>query len=717
MDSIAVPAEAAGGRSPLRRSAPAASSAVSMPSPRRIRLRVRRAWFVGLFLFGYGPAFTYGWLTWLLNEQQWFWTYLMYATLVPLLGGVFVVLLPCHWYRPIDRTLQAWARGQEVPRDQCVATYERALALPFRVALGAFIAVTAGYLIGTSIVHWRSNQPFVEMIPKTLPAIPLVSGLMGAFCYFGTARALQPVLAACSARVRHIRPVRQVPLGVKFLSTACILAMATVCLIQPAAYTLGQRITEQHVKNLALLRLQVMTRRLALFERPEDRLELLQQAALGARDYVFAVDGQGRIVTPHPRGYRRLPEERLYRPEEMLRGPGGVWVDRVGRHRVVAFVRANEPPWTFISISFPEDFSMPLRQYIRMSWVVILEVLVVVMIFGRYYTRSITTPLGELTRAAQRIAEHGDLSQQVPVTTDDELGELARSFNRMLEELHASKADLEDYTKRLERSTQELSALNQEMEDLLRVASHDLRAPLINIQGFSKRLEPVMDNALRFIDQLAARHQDELLQSQVRSLKDTVQLQFGESLRFISKGVEKMDALLCSLLAVSRVGRKADPIQPNDLDGILDDVLAIFDHQLKERAITVIRHPLPAGVPCRRNEVNQVFSNLVSNAINYMGPTGRRFIEIGGSIEDDHATCYVRDSGIGIGVEDQVRVFQMFTRLQAVDAPGEGVGLAYVRKILRSHGGRIWVASQKRQGSTFFFTLPTRQPAAKGVVT
>ena len=123
------------------------------------------------------------------------------------------------------------------------------------------------------------------------------------------------------------------------------------------------------------------------------------------------------------------------------------------------------------------------------------------------------------------------------------------------------------------------------------------------------------------------------------------------------KSVEKMDALLTSLLAVSRVGRKADPMQPQDLDSILDDVLATFQHQLKEYAIQIIRHPLPKQVFCRRNEINQVFSNLVSNAINYMGATGIRFIEIGGRDLGPIAECYVRDTGIGIHPEDQERVF------------------------------------------------------------
>jgi len=678
-----------------------------LPTARRTLIRLLRAWGIGLTVFGYGPALTYGQLAWLFNEHQWSWTYLLYLTEVPLVGGTLVLVLPFLWYRPIHRALTAWAAGAPVDREQCAAVYERAMRLPWRVALAAFHAAFWGYLIGMSLLHWRANQPWVE-IAKTLPAIPLVGGMMGAFCYFGTVRALLPTVAWCSTQLRTTRPIRRVSLAEKFLTTTVVLAIAMLCLLQPAAYTLGQVVTERHLTERTLGALRTAAHRANLLVRPEDRWTVLRQASLGAQGYTFLMDSEGRITSAHPKGYRHIDEERFYRLDKRLPGDDGVWVDRVGRHRVVAFVRRTEPEELIVSIAFPDDFSLPLHQFMRFSWVVLLEVLFVVFLFGRYYARGITMSLGELTRAAERIAEHGDLSQHVPVTTNDELGELARSFNRMVERLQASKADLQDYTRRLERSTRELAAINQEMEDLLRVVSHDLRAPLINIQGFSKRLEPLMRETVKTLDQASAAGDANGLRAQVETFKGNVQTRFAESLRFISKGVEKMDALLCSLLAVSRVGRKADPIRPNDLNAILEDVLATFDHQLKESAIQVIRHPLPARVWCRRNEINQVFSNLIANAINYMATSGQRFIEIGGTERDHEVECFVRDTGIGIDPEDQERIFQMFTRLQAVDVPGEGVGLAYVKKILRSHGGTIWVASQKHQGSTFFFTLASQ---------
>jgi len=690
----------------------AASAALvsGMPTSRRTRARLVRVWVVSLLFFGYGPAFTYGALTWLLNDAQWTWTYLMYSTLVPLVGGTCVLFLPWHWFRPVYVTLVAWERGATIDQQVCARIYEQVLRFPLLVARSAFAAAVIGYVMGTSVVHIVTNQPWIE-IAKTVPAIPLVGGMMGAFCYFGTIRALHPVVAWCSRQLVQPPTIRHVPMAFKFLTTTFVLAIAVLCLLLPTAYTLGQRITEENLLDRVLTRLRLATQQMAPFERAEDRLRLLQKAALGVHGYVFAVDSQGEVISPHPQGYTTLAQERLYQMADHLRGREGAWVDRVGQHRVIAFVQLANAPETFFSVALPSDFALPLRHFILLSGVIVVEVLILVTVFGRYYTRGITTPLAELTKTAERIAQQGDLEQRVPVTTDDELSELARSFNRMVEELQGSKANLEDYTKRLEHSTRELSALNQEMEDLLRVVSHDLRAPLINVQGFSKRLEPLMEETVKTLDQIAAASETNGMRNQVEALKGNLQHRVAESLRFISKGVEKMDILLSSLLAISRVGRKADPIQVNDLNDLLDDVLSTFSHQLQERAIQVIRHPLPTDVPCRRNEINQVFSNLISNAINYMGASEQRFIEIGATSYDDRIECFIQDTGLGIGPEDHERIFHMFTRLQAVDVPGEGIGLAYVKRILRSHGGRIWVVSSKGQGSTFFFTLP-RQPVA-----
>src|SRR3989338_9170172 len=252
-----------------------------LPTPRRTLKRVLRVWIVGLLCFGSGPAFTYGFFVWLLNEQQWAWTFLMYTTLVPLVGGFCVLVLPWRSYRPIHRSLTRWANGEPGEQERCRAVDEQALRLPWTVAVGAIAAAAIGYLAGTGVVHWRAHQPMTEII-KTLPAIPLVGGMMGAFCYFGTARALHPVVAWCSRQLSRPPQGRPLPMAVKFLTMTYVLAVAILCLILPATYTLGQTVTEQQVQGLALTQLR---RTLLAMPRPHDEAEWLarfSEAAVGS---------------------------------------------------------------------------------------------------------------------------------------------------------------------------------------------------------------------------------------------------------------------------------------------------------------------------------------------------------------------------------------------------------------------------------------------------
>src|SRR3989338_7700785 len=135
-----------------------------LPTPRRILKRVLRVWLVGLLCFGYGPAFTYGALVWLLNAQQWAWTFLMYTTLVPLVGGFCVLVVPWRSYRPIHQSLRCWAAGEPVEQERCRAVYEQALRLPWTVAMSALAPAAIGYLAGTGVVYWRAPPPTTAIL-------------------------------------------------------------------------------------------------------------------------------------------------------------------------------------------------------------------------------------------------------------------------------------------------------------------------------------------------------------------------------------------------------------------------------------------------------------------------------------------------------------------------------------------------------------------------
>ncbi|RKY31260.1 MAG: hypothetical protein DRP74_05255 [Candidatus Omnitrophota bacterium] len=330
-------------------------------------------------------------------------------------------------------------------------------------------------------------------------------------------------------------------------------------------------------------------------------------------------------------------------------------------------------------------------------------VIFVASIITFFLVNLLTKPIKRLMDATREVAR-GNLDIQLRSISSDEVGALTASFNTMVKEVKDSRD-------KIEHNAKELARINSEMEELLHIVSHDLRSPLINIQGFTQRLEPLFQSVVNNINEVVKENIDGKIKDKLTAVKTEVEEKFPVSLRFITKGVDKMDSLLSNLLAVSRVGRKADPVQVNDLNNVLGDVLAIFNHQLKAKGIDIIRRELPA-VPCRRNEINQVFSNLISNAINYMKQEPPKIIEIGYTENPQDYQFFVRDTGIGISEEDYEKVFKMFTRVGEIDASGEGIGLAYVQKIIRSHKGKIWVESKKGSGSTFYFTLPKEQ---KGV--
>ncbi len=248
-----------------------------------------------------------------------------------------------------------------------------------------------------------------------------------------------------------------------------------------------------------------------------------------------------------------------------------------------------------------------------------------------------------------------------------------------------------DLARANEQQAKQLAIANQEMEDLLYVASHDLRAPLINVQGFSRELQLA----------IAELRGEQPVSPESRALFADV----DESVEFIHAAVARMDSLIGSLLNVSRIATRTNPTELVPLGPMVDKIIDSFRYQLDQRQITVAIASLPEviGDPLR---LNQAISNLVDNAIKYMGDRALRRIEIGASIENGSCVCYVRDTGPGVPKAKQDSIFRLFQRLENGAVPGEGIGLTLVRKIIEKHGGRIWLEASPEQGSTFWFTLP-----------
>ncbi len=244
-----------------------------------------------------------------------------------------------------------------------------------------------------------------------------------------------------------------------------------------------------------------------------------------------------------------------------------------------------------------------------------------------------------------------------------------------------------------------LAEKNKELETIVYIASHDLRSPLVNIQGFSRELARACESIHKRIVTTPGNTLSK------KDLTELVSEDVPEAIGFIQAGVAKMDALLSGFLRFSRLGRVSLTIQPLEMNELIAAVAQTMDYQIKHSGITLEVGPLPA---CLGDsvQINQVFTNLMDNAVKYRSPDRPGSIHISGRIEQGQAIYSVRDNGIGIAPEHQGKAFEMFHRLNPNRGAGEGLGLAIAQRILDRQHGRIHVESSPGQGSNFMVSLP-----------
>jgi light-regulated signal transduction histidine kinase (bacteriophytochrome) len=237
-----------------------------------------------------------------------------------------------------------------------------------------------------------------------------------------------------------------------------------------------------------------------------------------------------------------------------------------------------------------------------------------------------------------------------------------------------------------------LETVNKELEAFSYSVSHDLRAPLRHISGFSKMLVEEFGSTL---DPTAQRY-----------------------LERIQAGTQKMGQLVDELLNLARVGRHTLSLQPTRLNSIVAEVIAILEPDSEGRQVEWVIADLPT-VTCDPVLVKQVFQNLLANALKFTrpradgnaqagtpAPTSRTVIEVGHKEQDGQTVFMVRDNGIGFNMKYVDKLFGVFQRLhRAEDFEGTGIGLATVQRIVQKHGGRVWAEGELDKGAAFYFTL------------
>lgn len=244
-----------------------------------------------------------------------------------------------------------------------------------------------------------------------------------------------------------------------------------------------------------------------------------------------------------------------------------------------------------------------------------------------------------------------------------------------------------------------LKEKTQEMESLLYVTSHDLRTPLVNIQGFSQRMEKACSDLVHILE---GEPDQDCLREKILAIANE---QMPVCLNYITTSINKMDMLIAALLRISRLGRSdLNPVKL-DMNRLVAEVIRALKTQADQDGVVFHVAKLPRCLG-DASEINQVFTNLVDNAIKYRNIEKPLIIRITGELSGTEAVYCVADTGCGISQEHHEKIWTMFYRLNPRSPiAGEGIGLTLARRIIQRHSGRIWLESLPGEGCRFFVSL------------
>jgi PAS domain S-box-containing protein len=395
--------------------------------------------------------------------------------------------------------------------------------------------------------------------------------------------------------------------------------------------------------------------------------EIFRLLVENTKDYaIFMLDPHGRIATWNV-GAQRI---KGYRADEIL-----------GRHFSVFYTpEAVQSGWPQQELEYAtregrfEDEGWRVRKDGTRFWANVI-------ITAVYDESGTLRGFGKVTRDTTERKQHENEVQQLTV------------------ELAKRAADLD-------AANRELKQKSAENERFVYAVSHDLRSPLVNLQGFSRELEVGLAD-------LRACLGEAVLPDRVRERATAIiDGHLTESLDFMRNAVAHLSSIVEGLLRLSRVGRVEYRSDRVDMHGVVTQLAAAMHAEIVEKGAEVRIGQLPAAWG-DRDAIMQVFANLIGNALQNLDASRPGVIDVGVQQDGSSVTYFVRDNGVGIAEDLQRKLFQSY-QVKPGRARGEGMGLAIVKRILDRHAGRIWVESTPGTGSAFFFTLATEPPGGAG---
>ena len=431
--------------------------------------------------------------------------------------------------------------------------------------------------------------------------------------------------------------------------------------------------------------------------------DAIERARIGDAGYAYAVNARG-VVIAHPDRNVLLAQTSFATLPQVQAALGAdvtILADVLtsGRHpdgrEVLSAYQRVDPTgwWVFVEEPLTEAFA-PIESAIWRTALLLVVFLVVATVTSVLLARNLVRPIESIQVAAAQIGS-GALGQRIDVTSRDELGALSEEFNRMAARLQASHAGLEqevqERTKELattlatlDEKSRQLEAASHHKSEFLANMSHELRTPLNAISGFSQVLRKQLFGEINakqaeYLDDILAssRH----LLSLIDDVLDLSKVEAGQIELHVAP-FSLREALEWGVVTVGERATKGDVRVSLSSDPAVDTVIG------DERRIT------------------QVIFNLLSNAVKFTPPGGE--VDVATARLDGEISVSVSDSGPGIALEDQERIFEEFQQAAVgkEQREGTGLGLALSKRLVELHGGRIWVQSAAGTGSTFVFTLP-----------